>query len=49
MLKFYSNFEICDETGDSLTENQMILRHYEKVTSLQVIFFLIFFGSNIFN
>lgn len=36
MLKFYSRFEISDETGDPLTDHDMTQLHYSKITSLQV-------------
>jgi intron-binding protein aquarius len=36
MLKFYSRFEINDETGDPLTDHDMTQLHYSKITSLQV-------------
>ncbi|KRT85402.1 hypothetical protein AMK59_171, partial [Oryctes borbonicus] len=35
MLKFYSRFEISDETGDPLTDHDMTQLHYSKITSLQ--------------
>lgn len=35
MLKFYARFEINDETGDALTDHDMTLLHYSKITSLQ--------------
>ncbi|XP_046401770.1 RNA helicase aquarius isoform X1 [Ischnura elegans] len=35
MLKFYSRFEISDETGDPLTDHDMTQIHYSKITSLQ--------------
>ncbi|XP_066993686.1 RNA helicase aquarius isoform X2 [Anabrus simplex] len=35
MLKFYSRFEINDETGDPLTDHDMTQIHYSKITSLQ--------------
>ncbi|CAG9762602.1 unnamed protein product [Ceutorhynchus assimilis] len=35
MLKFYTRFEINDETGDPLNDHQMTQLHYEKITSLQ--------------
>lgn len=34
-LKFYSRFEINDETGDALTDHDMTQIHYSKITSLQ--------------
>ncbi|XP_063231396.1 RNA helicase aquarius [Bacillus rossius redtenbacheri] len=35
MLKFYSRFEISDETGDPLTDHDMTQIHYSLITSLQ--------------
>ncbi|XP_078089396.1 RNA helicase aquarius isoform X3 [Mustelus asterias] len=35
MLKFYSGFEINDQTGNALTENEMTTIHYDRITSLQ--------------
>lgn len=35
MLKFYACFEINDETGDCLSEHEMMQMHYKKITSLQ--------------
>lgn len=35
MLKFYSRFEINDETGEALTDNDMRLIHYNLITALQ--------------
>ncbi|XP_069675214.1 RNA helicase aquarius [Periplaneta americana] len=35
MLKFYSRFEISDETGDPLTDHDMTQIHYSRITSLQ--------------
>ncbi|XP_057663610.1 RNA helicase aquarius [Diorhabda carinulata] len=35
MLKFYSRFEISDESGDPLTDHDMTQIHYSKITSLQ--------------
>lgn len=34
-LKFYSRFEINDETGDALTDHDMTQIHYSKIISLQ--------------
>ncbi|CAF4191541.1 unnamed protein product, partial [Rotaria sordida] len=34
-FKFYSNFEINDTTGETLTQNEMMEKHYEKVLQLQ--------------
>lgn len=36
MLKFYARFEISDESGDPLTDHDMTLEHYSRITSLQV-------------
>ncbi|CAF4969085.1 unnamed protein product [Rotaria sp. Silwood1] len=38
-FKFYSNFEINDTTGETLTQNEMIEKHYEKVLQLQTAIF----------
>lgn len=35
MLKFYTNFEINDVTGASLTDHDMTQLHYNKIISLQ--------------
>ncbi|XP_022116250.2 RNA helicase aquarius [Pieris rapae] len=35
MLKFYARFEISDETGDPMTDKDMALQHYSRITSLQ--------------
>ncbi|XP_043929809.1 RNA helicase aquarius isoform X2 [Protopterus annectens] len=35
MLKFYTGFEINDQTGVALTENEMTTIHYDRITSLQ--------------
>ncbi|XP_075700839.1 RNA helicase aquarius [Rhinoderma darwinii] len=35
MLKFYTGFEINDQTGNALTENEMTTIHYDHITSLQ--------------
>ncbi|RVE57414.1 hypothetical protein OJAV_G00216000 [Oryzias javanicus] len=35
MLKFYSGFEINDQTGNALTQKEMTTLHYDKITSLQ--------------
>ncbi|XP_036398844.1 RNA helicase aquarius [Megalops cyprinoides] len=35
MLKFYTGFEINDQTGIALTENEMTSLHYEQILSLQ--------------
>lgn len=36
MLKFYTGFEINDQTGTALTEKEMTTLHYDRITSLQV-------------
>ncbi|XP_045466067.1 RNA helicase aquarius [Harmonia axyridis] len=38
-LKFYSKFEINDETGDPLTDHDMTQIHYDQITSLQKVAF----------
>ncbi|XP_038597174.1 RNA helicase aquarius isoform X2 [Tachyglossus aculeatus] len=35
MLRFYAGFEINDQTGNALTENEMTTIHYDRITSLQ--------------
>ncbi|KAG5894903.1 hypothetical protein JTB14_030608 [Gonioctena quinquepunctata] len=35
VLKFYTRFEISDESGDPLTDHDMTQLHYSKITSLQ--------------
>uniref|UniRef100_A0A673CNS9 RNA helicase aquarius n=1 Tax=Sphaeramia orbicularis TaxID=375764 RepID=A0A673CNS9_9TELE len=35
MLKFYTGFEINDQTGNALTEKEMTTLHYDRITSLQ--------------
>ncbi|KAM9064638.1 RNA helicase aquarius isoform X1 [Sarcophilus harrisii] len=35
VLKFYTGFEINDQTGNALTENEMTTIHYDRITSLQ--------------
>jgi intron-binding protein aquarius len=35
MLKFYTGFEINDQTGEALTDHEMTEMHYESITSLQ--------------
>uniref|UniRef100_A0A4W3HYW8 RNA helicase aquarius n=1 Tax=Callorhinchus milii TaxID=7868 RepID=A0A4W3HYW8_CALMI len=35
MMKFYTGFEINDQTGNALTENEMTTIHYDRITSLQ--------------
>ncbi|KAJ8958745.1 hypothetical protein NQ318_016473 [Aromia moschata] len=35
MLKFYTRFEISDESGDPLTDHDMTQIHYSNITSLQ--------------
>jgi intron-binding protein aquarius len=34
-FKFYSNFEINDTTGETLSQNEIMEKHYEKVLQLQ--------------
>ncbi|CAF3629326.1 unnamed protein product [Rotaria socialis] len=34
-FKFYSSFEINDTTGETLSQNEMMEKHYEKVLQLQ--------------
>ncbi len=36
MLKFYTGFEISDQTGNALTQKEMTTLHYDRITSLQV-------------
>ena len=36
MLAFYSRFEISDQTGDPLSDRDMMQLHYGRITSLQV-------------
>ena len=36
MLSFYSRFEISDQTGDPLSDRDMMQLHYSRITSLQV-------------
>lgn len=36
MLKFYTGFEINDQTGNALTQKEMTNLHYDRITSLQV-------------
>lgn len=38
MLKFYTGFEINDQTGNALTQKEMTTLHYDRITSLQVKF-----------
>ena len=35
MLKFYARFEINDQTGDALTDHDMMQIHYNRITALQ--------------
>ncbi|KAM9294455.1 RNA helicase aquarius [Gastrophryne carolinensis] len=39
MLKFYAGFEINDQTGNALTENEMTTIHYDRITSMQRVAF----------
>ncbi len=41
-LKFYSGFEINDQTGSPLTDHEMTDIHYDKITSLQRAAFKLF-------
>lgn len=36
LLQFYAKFEINDESGDPLTDHDMMQLHYSSITSLQV-------------
>ena len=36
VVKFYAGFEINEQTGEALTDDEMIDIHYNKITSLQV-------------
>ena len=36
MLKFYSGFEINEQTGEALTDHEMTENHYHRIISLQV-------------
>ena len=36
MLSFFSRFEISDQTGDPLSDRDMMQLHYNRITSLQV-------------
>uniref|UniRef100_A0A4W6EM52 RNA helicase aquarius n=1 Tax=Lates calcarifer TaxID=8187 RepID=A0A4W6EM52_LATCA len=42
MLKFYTGFEISDQTGNALTEKEMTTLHYDRITSLYFCLSLIF-------
>lgn len=35
-LKFYAHFEICNQSGDSMNELEVMHDHYNKITNLQV-------------
>lgn len=35
MLKFYARFEINDQSGDPLTDRDMMQLHYDRITALQ--------------
>lgn len=37
MLQFYARFEICDQTGEALSDHDMTEIHYNHITALQVI------------
>ena len=41
-LKFYCGFEVDNHTGDSLTEQEMTKKHYNRITSLQLAAFKLF-------
>lgn len=41
-FKFYSTFEINDTTGETLTQSQLMEKHYEKVLQLQKAIFKYF-------
>ena len=41
-FKFYSNFEINDNTGETLSKNEIITKHYEKLLQLQKVIFKYF-------
>ncbi len=41
-FKFYSNFEINDTTGETLSPNELMEKHYEKVLQLQKAIFQYF-------
>jgi hypothetical protein len=36
VVKFYAGFEINEQTGEALTDDEMIDIHYNRITSLQV-------------
>jgi len=36
MLEFYAGFEINDQSGEALTDHEMMDIHYDRITSLQV-------------
>uniref|UniRef100_A0A2D4N562 RNA helicase aquarius N-terminal domain-containing protein n=1 Tax=Micrurus spixii TaxID=129469 RepID=A0A2D4N562_9SAUR len=36
MLKFYTGFEINDQTGNALTANEMTTIHYDRITSCEI-------------
>ena len=40
MLREYAAFEINEQTGEALTDHEMTDRHYDRITSLQVISFI---------
>jgi intron-binding protein aquarius len=37
ILKFYQGFEINDFTGEALTDNDMLSKHYKQLSSLQLL------------
>lgn len=45
MLKFYTGFEINDQTGNALTQKEMTNLHYDKITSLQVQIEAFYYGT----
>ncbi|XP_037087891.1 RNA helicase aquarius-like [Pollicipes pollicipes] len=49
MLAFYSRFEINDQTGDPLSDRDMMQLHYSRITSLQVASFSKFPGLRQFS
>ncbi|KAF0312815.1 RNA helicase aquarius [Amphibalanus amphitrite] len=49
MLAFYARFEISDQTGDPLSDRDMMQLHYGRITSLQVAAFSKFPGLRQFS
>ncbi len=35
MLKFYAHFEINDQSGDPLSDRDMLALHYDRIMALQ--------------